>query len=169
MPDPEVKLPFEFGKLPRWAGRTFANPKVGWRYGFAVATVFAAAGIRLAFEPIIGVNVPYLPFAVAVMIASLFGGRGPGLAASLLSACIVDWLFLGPLIFLAIADPGAIWGLGLFVVSVAPLALLVGSLRESLQARASTEEALRRQAQLIDLIPRCSHHHGFRAADHHVE
>ena len=85
------------------------------------------------------------------MIASLFGGCGPGLVASLLSACIVDWLFLGSLSSLAIADPGAIWGLGLFVVSVAPLALLVGSLRESLPARAIAEEELRRYSQVIDL------------------
>ncbi len=72
-------------------------------------------------------------------------------AASLLSACIVDWLFLGSLSSLAIADPRAMWGLGFFVVSVAPLALLVGSLRESLQARARVEGDLRRHSQLIDL------------------
>src|SRR6267154_1670491 len=119
MPDPEVKLPFQFSKSLRWARRTIADPNVVWRYGFAVAAVFAAAGIRLAFEPIIGVHTPYLTFTVAVMIASLFGGRGPGLAASLLSAYIVDWLFLGPLSSLVITDPRAIWGLGLFVVSVA--------------------------------------------------
>ena len=151
MPGLGVKLPFEFGKPVRWTRRMFANPRVAWRYGFAVAAVFAAAGIRLAFEPIIGPHTPYLPFAVAVMIASLFGGCGPGLAASLLSACIVDWLFLGSLSSLTIADPGAIWGLGLFVVSVAPLALLVGSLRESLPARARAEEELRRYSQVIDL------------------
>jgi two-component system cell cycle sensor histidine kinase/response regulator CckA len=150
MPDPEVKLPFEFGKPLRWARRTFANSNVGWRYGFAVTAVFAAAGIRLAFEPIIGIGIytPYLPFAVAAMIASLFGGRGPGLAATLLSACIVDWLFLGPLSSL---DPRAIRGLGVFVVLVAALALLVGSFRESLQARARVEEDLRRYSQVIDL------------------
>ena len=53
MPGLGVKLPFEFGKPVRWTRLTFANPKVAWRYGFAVAAVFAAAGIRLAFEPII--------------------------------------------------------------------------------------------------------------------
>ena len=37
------------------------------------------------------------------------------------------------------------------MVSVAPLALLVGSLRESLQARARVEEDLRRYSQVIDL------------------
>jgi PAS domain S-box-containing protein len=151
MAEPGVKLRFEFGRTVGWARRTIAEPNVVWRYGFAVAAVLAAAGIRLAFQPIIGTCTPYLPFTLAVTFASLFGGRGPGFAAILLSACMVDRLFLGPLSSLAIADPKAIWGLGLFVVSVAPLALLVGSLRESLQARVIAEEDLRHRSQVIDL------------------
>src|SRR5690242_16239173 len=134
MPAPEVKLPFEFGKPLRWAGCTAAHTKVCWRYGVAVAVVLAAAGICVTFEPIIGIHKPYLPFALAVIAASLFGGRGPGLAASLLSACIVDWLFLRPLGSFTMADRTAIWGFGLFVLGVIVIALLAAGLRESLLA-----------------------------------
>jgi PAS domain S-box-containing protein len=122
-----------------------------WRYAAAIATVAAAAGMRLALNPVLGVHAPYLPFTLAVTVAALVGGRGPGLAADVLSALLLNWLFLRPVHSFAIADWAAAWTLGFFVVSVAPVALLVGSLRESVMARARTEKALRRQARLIDL------------------
>src|SRR4051812_10817342 len=151
MPNPGVKLRVEFGGPVRWARGTIADPNAAWRYGFAVGVALAAAGIRLAFEPIIGAHIPYLPFTLAVTVSSLFGGCGPGLTTSLLSAVISDWLFLRPLHSFAIADPTAIWGLGLFLFSVVLISLLLGSLRESVQARARVEEELRRNSQLIDL------------------
>jgi PAS domain S-box-containing protein len=91
----------------------------------------------------------YLPFALAVTLAALFGGREPGMAANALSALAVAWFFLEP--SLAFADPAAAWALGLFVVAATPVALLVGSLQEALVARARTEQELRRDAKLIDL------------------
>jgi PAS domain S-box-containing protein len=142
---PESNVPFEFDELLQWARQIVARPNVAWRYGIAVAAVFAAAGSRLALGPLVATYAPYLPFTFALTVASLFGGRGPGLAAVALSALVVDWLFLEP----ALADPALICGL--FVISGAPIALLVGSLRESLLARAEAEESLRRQARLIDL------------------
>jgi PAS domain S-box-containing protein len=129
----------------------FGHQGVVWRYGLAVAAVAVAAGARLALNPVLSVHAPYLPFTLAVTVGALVGGRGPGLAANALSALVIDWLFLRPPHSLAITDRTAAWTLGLFVVSTAPVALLVGSLRESLLARARTEKALRRQAQLIDL------------------
>jgi PAS domain S-box-containing protein len=136
---------FEIDELLRWARKTVARPNVVWRYGIAVAAVAAAMGVRLALGPLVAAYAPYLPFTFALTVAALFGGRGPGLAAVALSALVVDWLFLEP----ALAAPALI--IGLFVASGLPIALLVGSLRESLLARAGAEEALRRQAQLIDL------------------
>jgi PAS domain S-box-containing protein len=138
----------EFGSLLQWARQAVAKPNAVWRYGIAVA---AAMGVRLAFGPLVAMYAPYLPFTLALTVAALFGGRGPGLAAVALSTLAVDWLFLEPRQSLALANPALIWTLGLFVVSGLLIALLVGSLRESLLARAGAEEALRRQAQLIDL------------------
>jgi PAS domain S-box-containing protein len=106
-------------------------------------------GMRFALKRVVGVYEPYLPFALAVALTALFGGRGPGMAANALSAVAVAWFFLKPAH--AFADPAAGWALGLFVVSATPVALLAGSLREALMARARTEQELRRHAQLIDL------------------
>jgi PAS domain S-box-containing protein len=130
---------------------TVTDFDVFWRYGIAVAAVFGAMGVRFAFEPLVATYAPYLPFTLAVTVTALFGGRGPGLTATGLSLFVVAWLLLRPLHSLAVEDPAAIWSLGLFLASNVPIALLVGSFRESLRARAGAEEALRKQAQLIDL------------------
>ena len=132
-----------------WVRQTVADPSGIWRYGFAVAAVAAATGMRFALKRVVGVYEPYLPFALAIAFAALFGGRGPGMAANGLSALAVAWFFLEP--SLAFADPAAAWALALFVVAATPVALLVGSLREALVARARTEQELRWDAQLIDL------------------
>jgi PAS domain S-box-containing protein len=92
-----------------------------------------------------------LPFALAVTAAALAGGRGPGLATGALSTLAVYGLFLKSPNSLPGPDSTQIWALGLFVVSVAPIAWLGGSFREYLLARSGTEDTLRRQAQLIDL------------------
>ena len=144
-------MPFEFSRLVRWAQQKAPNPGVVWRYGIAVAAVFAATSLRLALNPVLGVHEPHVPFALAVIVAAWFGGRGPGLVATALSALSLNWFFLEPRHALPIARPEEIWALSLLVATGAAIALLVGRLRESLLARARTEEALRRQAQLIDL------------------
>jgi PAS domain S-box-containing protein len=145
-----VNLPFDFSKLVRRPRPIVANYGVVWRYGIAIAAVAAATGVRFAFNSVLSVYAPYLSFTLAVMAAALLGGRGPGLAAVALSALAVDWFFLTPPHSFAIVASGAIWGLALFVLSVALIALLVGSLGEALLKRASAEEALRREIQLID-------------------
>jgi PAS domain S-box-containing protein len=151
LPDRDANVPFEFGKPARWARQMAGNSDIVWRYGIAVAAVLAATGIQFVFKPTVGVHLMDLSFALGVVVAARFGGRGPGLAAGALSAVIVNWLFVKRLHSLAITDETAKWEIGLFLVLAVPIALLVGSLRESLLARASAEEELRRQAQLIDL------------------
>ena len=141
----------EFSQLSRWGQKTATEPSVIWRYGFGVFAVLAATGVRLAFNPVVGVHAPHVLFVLAVIAAAWFGGRGPGLAATALSALSTVWFFIEPSHSFAMAHPEAIWGLTLFVFEGALIALLVGSLRESLLARVRTEDAWRRREQLIDL------------------
>jgi PAS domain S-box-containing protein len=145
-----LNVPLEFNKSVRLARQVTTTPSVIWRYGFAVAVVLAATGIRLAFNPVVGVHAPHMPFNLAVILAAWFGGRGPGLAAVALSALSVDWYFLEPLHSPVIASREGIWGFALFVVTTSAVALLVGSLRALHLARARAEISLRRGAQLID-------------------
>lgn len=120
-------------------------------YAVAAAAVVVAMAIRLALDPVLHRHAPYLPFALSVMVAARHGGRLPGLAATALSAVAITHYLISPTGSLAVADPGAAAGMALFVVVGSLISLLVGHLRESLLATARAEEALRRQAQLIDL------------------
>ncbi|KAF0235270.1 MAG: two-component hybrid sensor and [Desulfovibrionaceae bacterium] len=56
------------------------------RYALAVLVVLLAAGVRVLFLGALGARVPYVTFFPAVMLASLYGGVGPGLLATCLSA-----------------------------------------------------------------------------------
>jgi len=128
----EVNVPLELSRAVGSARPLATTPSAIWRYGVAVAVVLAATGVRLAFNPVVGVEAPHMPFNLAVIIAAWFGGRGPGLAAAALSAFSVDWFFLEPFHSPVIASRERIWGFALFVITTSLIALLVGSLRRAL-------------------------------------
>lgn len=85
---------------------------------------------------------PVSLFLCAVMFSAWFGGVGPGLLATILSAGAFYFCFLPP-VYSVVAKPGEMPGLLLFVVS----ALFVGSLSAA-QHRAT--ESLRRARDELD-------------------
>ena len=117
----------------------------------AVVATLAALGVRWALDPVIGVHSPYLPSALAVIVAAWFGGRVPGFAATLLGTLGVQFFLIEPRYSFAIANREAAAGLALFVVVGTLISILVGDLRQSHLASARAEEALRRKNQLADL------------------
>ncbi len=119
-----------------------------WRYGFAVLTVLAALGVRLELDALSGVHAAYVPFALAVVLAGGFGGLGPALTATGLSALFAWQFFVKPEHALDLVTPGPLAGLALFVVIGALLSLFLGRLRTSLLHAGLVS---RRQAQLIGL------------------
>ena len=144
-------MPIVRTRVERWATVLFSDLGFFSRYGLAVLAVAAAVGARLVLKQVVGVYAPHVPFTIAVAFAALWGGRGPGLAAVALSTLTQIWFFTAPVYTLLFTDPAEAWAQLLFLVGATIVALLVGSLRESLIARARTEEALHRQAQLLDL------------------
>src|SRR6266508_3477971 len=122
-----------------------------WRYGFAVLAVLAALGVRLVLFPLLGDHAPYLPFILAVMVSARFGGRWPGVAATLASALGVAWFALAPKRSFAVADPHEMASLALFVAVALLVSLMVGQLRESLRSSIQAQLALQRETELIDL------------------
>ncbi len=93
-------------------------------YAFAVLTVAGAVGLRLALDPLLGSQSPYLPFVAAVLLTGRLCGRGPALAGTLLSVLSVWYFFLEPHYSFAISSPNSLAGLGLFVVIGAAISLL---------------------------------------------
>src|SRR5215471_18523505 len=60
------------------------------RYGVACAAVVATLGLRVLLTPFVPVGTPYISLVLAVVLSSWFGGIGPGIFATALSAA-ADW------------------------------------------------------------------------------
>jgi C4-dicarboxylate-specific signal transduction histidine kinase len=113
----------------------WAKPSGIWSYGIAVLSV-AAALIVSRWPPVHLQEAPVSLFLCAVILSAWFGGVGPGLLATALSALAFYYYFLPPIYSLG-PKPGEIPRLVLFTVS----ALFVGSLSA---AQRSATESLRR-------------------------
>ena len=87
------------------------------RYGAALLFVTASVLFRLALQRWLGVKVPFLQFFPAIMVAAWFGGFGPGVFASLLSAALAVFFFIEPARSFAIAQSADLISLALFVAT----------------------------------------------------
>ena len=124
-------------------------------YGVAVLAVTMALGITLAFGSWLQVT-PLQLFFVAVMVSAWYGGRGPGLLATVLSTLAANIFFIEPHSALILTNPRTGVQLGVFMLS----ALLISQLNESRRSavrqaqaakeRLAVEVTLQRQAQ-VDL------------------
>jgi two-component system, LuxR family, sensor kinase FixL len=99
-------------------------------YALAVGTVAAALVLRSWLEPWLGAQVPYLPFFPAILLTSWYGGFGPGLLASLLSALAAMYFVLPPG-GLAVARAADLISLSLFLLTSLGIASLNGRLRRA--------------------------------------
>jgi two-component system CheB/CheR fusion protein len=68
----------------------------GSGYLVAVLATAAVAAFRIALQPFLADSLPFLFFPVAVVVAAWYGGFGPGLAATFLSAAAADYFFMPP-------------------------------------------------------------------------
>ncbi len=86
-------------------------------YAVAALAVAAATGLRLALDPVLGDQAPYITFFAAVLVAARLGGRAPALASTAISALSVWYFFLEPRFSFALARPADVMGLSLFVLT----------------------------------------------------
>jgi two-component system sensor kinase FixL len=126
------------------------------RYGMAAGAVAVAAGVRLLLTPVITDEALYLFFVPAVLAAAGTGGLGPGLVATALSLLLVSFAFSAQPSSMADIISAAVFG----TIGVG-VAWIGESLRRSrLDATASTQDALSREAHLRSLLitaESCSH------------
>ena len=78
------------------------------RYAVPFLLVLTSLLVRLTFQRWFGVSVPYLHFFPSVMIAAWFGGLGPGVVTTLLSASVAVYFFMAPHSFMAVSRADAI-------------------------------------------------------------
>jgi PAS domain S-box-containing protein len=86
------------------------------RFGFAVLAVAGATGLRLLLDPILLNHVPFITFFFAVYLASLFGGLGAGLFATVLSAAAGAYFIAEPRFSLYLSNSGDVLQLALFLM-----------------------------------------------------
>jgi DNA-binding CsgD family transcriptional regulator len=103
-----------------------------WRYGLAGVFVAAAWVMRAAVltEPFD--RSPFLAFGLAVLASALFGGFGPGIAATAISAAIAVFFYLPPELALAVHDPFDGLQLALFVTEGLIAAFMGGLARREI-------------------------------------
>src|SRR5579863_3575512 len=80
----------------RHAGESASGPglkaqaaeAIAAHYGIAILAMAAALAIRLALEPILVGDASYIFYMPAILIASAYGGWGPGILATVLGLFI---------------------------------------------------------------------------------
>jgi signal transduction histidine kinase/ActR/RegA family two-component response regulator len=80
---------------PAYIGPLLRHEAIILRYGAAFGVVVAVAGLRALLAPLLGTQAPLLPFVLAVFACAYLGGRGPALAASLLTPVLATVFFTG--------------------------------------------------------------------------
>ncbi|HXG14674.1 MAG TPA: PAS domain S-box protein [Calidithermus sp.] len=121
-------------------------PAARWapvRWAVALGATALAFGLNLALLPWVGPNT-FPPFLAAVMVATWFGGLGPGLAAVVASTLATWYVFLPPRFSFAVEDAATAVRLVLFAASATLIAGLGSALRSAqLRAEAAGAEAQR--------------------------
>src|SRR5256712_357944 len=135
------------GSMPRSNPLLWPKPPTIWSYGIAVLCVAAA----LLFSRLPAVHLQDASvslFLCAVLLSAWFGGIGPGLLATALSALAFNYYFLPPIHSLG-PKPDAIPRLVIFTVS----ALFVGSLsaaeRSAIESLRRARDDLRKTVQVL--------------------
>ncbi|HUQ42674.1 MAG TPA: DUF4118 domain-containing protein [Candidatus Limnocylindrales bacterium] len=102
-------------------------------YLLAVVVVLVALALKVASTSL-GADHPFLLLPAAVIIATWYGGRGPGLVATLASAIGADVLFLPPL---GLGASGSeLFALLVLIAEGALIVVVTGAMRDS-QRRAA--------------------------------
>ncbi len=122
-----------------WSDRAMLKRKWYVKYGFSILLLLIVTMIKLSNFEIIGEGVPFVLYFAAVILATGFGGVGPGIFTTIASAFLCNYYFLFPFRTFSL-DKHQGFQLGLFVVECLLLISLGGAV-----TRASRN--LRRRAE----------------------
>jgi K+-sensing histidine kinase KdpD/CheY-like chemotaxis protein len=130
------------------------DPSLVARYGMAAAATIAAAGIQILIQPFFGQHLLLLPFAAAIVVASWFGGFGPGLFATLASAGLGAYLMVWRTNAIPLADAGSVLAILLFILVGILISVAMRQFRREAHterdARIDIDRKLRRTERLQD-------------------
>ena len=135
----------------RFGSSMLPRPVVGaWGYVVAIAAVTGSLLFR-SLSDSFGQNVPYLQFFPAVILAAWFGGLGPGLVATAISALAAGYFFLPPAGF-AVGAASDQLSLGVFIGTGLVIAFLNHRLRLAEEAQRGAAAMATSRAERLDAI-----------------
>ena len=118
------------------------------RYGVAVLAVGAALLVKVLLDPLTAQETPFLLVFGAIMVSAWYGGLGPGLLATGLSALATDYFFLSPQGSFSLFGTEIV-DLSVLVLEGVLVSVLTSSLRSARhRAERSTIEARRHEESL---------------------
>src|SRR5579859_2141690 len=115
------------------------------RYGAAVGISALAILIKVAFNPYVGDRVPFLLLFSPVLIASWYGGLGPGLVAAGICAVASDYFLTGHAHSLTTVDPTQLLQVCIFLIECSLVSWISASRRlatQRLAARVAQQAAV---------------------------
>lgn len=125
------------------------HPPAALAYGLSVLSIIIATVGRLWLDPVLGDQLPYATYFLAVMFAAWHGGIGPALLSIVLGSLLANYLFLSPRYSFAIAGVANQLGMAAYFVVAFITAALSISMRTARQrAEANAIEATRAQESL---------------------
>ncbi len=86
-------------------------------YGLAALAVAVVTAARVVAWPVLRDHIPWIPFALPIIVAACYGGVGPGLAAMLLSILATDYFLLAPYHSVGVSTPSHVTGIAVFTVT----------------------------------------------------
>ncbi len=119
-----------------------------WRYGVSIFVTIAAVLLTTATPLVTGARVPFSLLLVAILIGTWYGGLGPGLAATALTALAGLDIVERPLGSLTLIEQDSVARFGLFLAS-AVIVIAIAAERDGAQRIAQTQA--RHQAALAEL------------------
>jgi PAS domain S-box-containing protein len=109
------------------------------RYLAALALALTAATVRLMFFQVLETRATWVMFYPVVMIAALYGGLGPGLLATAVSALLGDCLWIEPVGQITLKEFADGFSVGMFTVNGALISWVAEALRRAQQRKAAAE------------------------------
>jgi PAS domain S-box-containing protein len=120
-------------------------------YALGVAVFAGSLAFRYALRDTLGLKVPFLQFYPAIIVAALYGGLGPGLLVTALSALAAMYFLLPPWGF-GVADPADQLSLAVFAATSLVIAGLNHRLHMAREAQRIAADTANSRAERLDAI-----------------
>ena len=137
---------------------SLAMPPTDARLRYFLAAVFVAAAVvlRMMLNDVLGTRAIGVTFYPAIILAALYGGRGPGLLAGLLSVLAIAYFWVGPLGGFTTGAPGDWIMLALLMVTAVAISFVTDAMQTA-RSRASAAEAEVRLADERQRLEQAAH------------